>query len=164
MVVPFDDNDPPPLARTSLLHSPQQRLAVIGDRPRWVVRHLPGVTIGVDEHTGVAAPEGLGRFPTDRGTGEPRLLDHCIDLALIPHVVGEGDTTPSTLVLDDAVFRERPAIPQSDDHPGHLKEDNVVRGTWTFLPTQVPVERSGQLEVANSEGDETETLLHHARI
>ena len=52
--------------------------AVLCDRPAGVVRHLPRVTVGIDEHAGVTAPEGLGAAPADGGAGRIGLGDHRI--------------------------------------------------------------------------------------
>ena len=54
----------------------EQRRAVVGDRPERVVRDLPRVTVGIDEHARVAAPERRRALARDPRAGRARLVDH----------------------------------------------------------------------------------------
>ena len=54
----------------------QPRGPVVGDLPVRVECHFPRVSVGVDEHSRVAAPEGLGPRTEDRPTGSLGLSEN----------------------------------------------------------------------------------------
>ena len=65
-----------------------------------VVRHLPRVPVGIDEHPGVPAPERLRRLLADPGARSPRLLDDGVHFSAPTRVVGERHTAIPAAVLD----------------------------------------------------------------
>ena len=71
---------------------------------------LPWMTVGIDEHARVAAPEGPGSGTRDRRPGGPSLIQDGIDLFGGLDVVGKGDAAPTAAILHAAVGGEvRPA-------------------------------------------------------
>jgi hypothetical protein len=47
--------------------------------PTGIVRHLPGVPFGVDEHTGVSAPDRRRACASDEGPGSRSLVQRLAD-------------------------------------------------------------------------------------
>src|SRR3954462_1046622 len=125
-----------------------------------VVGDLPRVTLRVEEHGRVAAPERLRRLAADRGARPAGLVDDRVDLPRRAHVVRERDAAPAAPVLDRAVLRQERAIPERDDDAVRLEEDDVVVGPGASLPPERLVERARVLQVAHPEGDQAEPLLH----
>src|ERR1044072_3361948 len=70
------------------------------NRPERVVRNLPGVTVGIDEHPRVAAPGGGRTGPADRGPRRLRLSERGVDRRRGTDVVRQRDAPPPARILD----------------------------------------------------------------
>src|SRR5436190_11117362 len=138
------------------LHGP-----VVIDSPPRVVGYLPRVTLRVDEHCRVAAPEGLARFACDPRAGGARLLDHAVHLGGRAGVVGGGDPAPASTVGDAAVLGELFPVPERHDHASGLEEDDVVVGAGPGRPAERLVEPPRPREIAHAERDQADALLHY---
>jgi len=67
------------------------------------------MSVGVDEHARVAAPEGGRARPADRRAGGLGLREHGVDLLGRTHVVGERDAAEAAAV-DDAGVEQRVSL------------------------------------------------------
>ena len=121
---------------------------------------LPRMAIQVDEHAGVAAPEGLGARSRDRRAGPFGLLEDGIHLRGRADVVGERDAAPSARIVDRAVLRERVAAPQCHDHAAGREERDPVGRVGGASPAEGLVEGAGAPEVGDAEGDQAQPLFH----
>jgi len=103
------------------------------------------------------------RWRRDRRACGSRFVEHRIDVVTRANVVGERDPAKGPcrreLRRASAILRECVATPQCDDHSAGLKEDDVVV-CESGRPSHAFVERFGTCEVADTKGDEADTLVH----
>src|SRR6186997_1300201 len=118
------------------------------------------MAVRIDEETRVATPEGRRPRAGDLRARRLGLGDDGVDLLRRADIVGEGHAAPTSGVSDAAVLGELGAVPEPDDHPARLEEDDVVVGLRAGRPAERFVERARPLEIGHAEGDEREALLH----
>jgi len=118
-----------------------------------VVRDLPRMSVGVDEHARVASPECLRGSACNRGTGVLGGADHTVDLVARGDVVRERDTSPAAAVGDGAVVRELLASPQREHHVARGEEHHSGLLGSPTSPTELFVERTRVRKIADAESD-----------
>src|SRR6476620_10317644 len=92
---------------TTLCRSLSHGLRSVGaQRHAGVVCDLPGMTVRIEEDSGVAAPPPLGELARNRRTRRPGFLDQCVGLGSRAHVVREADAAPASAVDDAVVLGE----------------------------------------------------------
>ena len=125
----------------SSLGSGERRPAVLVHRPIGIVRHFPGVAVGIDEDSRVSAPGG-GFAGTGYGRpGLPCLGEHGVDLLRRADVERQRHSSPAAPVLDSAVPLELGAVPEREDEPACLEEGDVV-GIVVDAPSNAPMRSS----------------------
>src|SRR5919108_1412365 len=139
------------------------RPAVVVHGPARVVRHLPGVAVGVDEDSRVAAPKRRG---AGAGDGRARLTsfgEHGVDFRGRADVVRQRYPSPAPPILDAAVTLELPAAQERNYESARLEEGDVIR-LVVDAPIEAPAERLieglGPRHVADAERDQAQSLLH----
>src|SRR4029077_15508618 len=103
---------------STLCRSLSHGLRSVGaQRHAGVVRDLPGMTVRVEEDSGVAAPPPLGGLARNRRTGRPGFLDHRVDLGSRAPVVREAGPAPASAVDDAVVLGDLLTPPEGENEP-----------------------------------------------
>src|SRR5580765_2985686 len=144
---------------TTLCRSLSHGLRSVGaQRHAGVVRDLPGMTVRIEEDSGVAAPPPLGGLARNRCAGRPGFLDHRVDLGSRAHVVREADAAPAAAVDDSVVLGDLLTPPEGEDEPIGVEEDDLLP-VEPGLPAEALVEGTRGIEVANAERQEADPLV-----
>ena len=128
---------------------------VIGDRPAWVVRDFPNVTIRVGEGPGHASPLGACRRPHDLPAGPLSLGKYCRDLFGGSNILRQFDA-------GCAVPPE--CCPEPQDHAASLEEADLLVRLLSAVPAHRLIKGSGTGQIGDAKGYQTDSLLHLASI
>ena len=125
-----------------------------------IVGDLPHVAIGIPEESGVAAVERLARDLRHIRAGARSGTDDSIHLLAGSDVVREDDASERAgpVVFDSGIGRDLVTAPEHDRLPASLEEDRLLHLLAT--PAKLLVEGVRPSEVRDTEGDETDSLLH----
>jgi len=127
--------------------------------PPGIVCDLPGMAIEINKYSGVSAPEGNCPPTGDRRPRVRCLTEDTVNFIGRGCVVCQGDSAPTAVVVDTAIFGQLASSPESDDHPTRLEKDDFAIGRFAN-PPHCLVERPCSSDVDNSESYERETWFH----
>src|SRR5690349_20164459 len=96
------------------------------ERPVGIVSDLPRMTVGIDEHPRVSAPERLGSRACDSRARGRRFCEHLVHRIGRVDVIRQRYPAPAATVAYPAVLGELVARPEGDDEAASLEEHDVV--------------------------------------
>ena len=128
---------------------------VIAQGPAGIVSDLPHVAVGIGECSGCAARLRDRRRTDDGPARALRLRQNFAHFAWRADVVGEFDAGCSVAAESGL---------QAEKHPSGLEEANLVVRLLRPAPAERFVEGAGPGQVVNSEGHQTDALIHGAII
>src|ERR1700722_19980358 len=129
--------------------------SVVAEGPAGIVSDFPDVAVGIGKGSGGAAPHRDSRGPDNRAAGALRVRQDLAHFRGRADVVGEFDAGCSMAAESG---------PQAEHHPSGLEEAHLVVRLLRPAPAERLIEGAGPGEVVNSEGHETDALIHRVII
>src|SRR4029077_17668731 len=128
---------------------------ILLDGPKWVVRNLPRMSVGVGKIPGVTTPKDFLRFLQDCCAIVFQSSKDCVDLLLALNIVSKGIAAVvwQTNGRKTHVLRQLVVWPKSEYNSVQIKEDNSRRACFCLPTNHALVESHRTLQISDTKRD-----------